>query len=1164
MLWGANVQSTNLTLTFRYIVGLCFALFAHRATATVTTQASADCTVCDGSATVNTVFPGTVNFEWYDANGALISFESSAAGSSTLSNLCPGVYQVQYTNGTDNAAEWFSIGLPGQDAGELVSIDICTGTGNTNLFNRLEGTPAPGGTWTDPAGNAHSGIFNPSTQQGGLYTYTVDVNGCTVQSGVFVTVIQNADPGLSTTYLICETYEPFALTDVLAGTPDTFGQWFDGNQQPFSGTYDPAVDATQLFTYMISVDDCPAVFSTMFVIENPLPNPGEDTQIAVCPNAIPFNMTSAMNGNADANGTWYNAANQVVGPVFDPAVLPQGVYTYEVIGLTPCPSQEATLTITFTDEISAGVPQPIQLCTGDAPFNLNNGLTGVVTAGGTWTAPNGQTIGETIDPAIAASGNYTYTVNAIGCQPVSSVVPVTIEPAVSPGQGGSTTLCESLSPLDLQLVLSNDASPNGQWSIGGNAIADNLVIEGGQTYVLTYAVEGDVCPDGAAVYTVVVDEQPQAGGPAAVELCMVSGQYDLANDVAPNGGFSSEWLAPDGTLLPSSIIDIETAQTGNYTYTVLANNACIDDATQVNVAIEQPPFESGSTLLDLCYAGGSLDLNALAGGLPLGGEWSFAGQPITTPVPAADTASGSYLYTLQAGAICGTLAFELELTLVEPLSAGDGTVLNVCSTADPFNAGDVLSNASPGGSWLFNGEPADDLNFDPSQNASGVYTYVIPAIGPCPGQESAIEVIVDEGFAFSAGPDLEVCSLEGEVSFGINLCTNCTYEWTPSALLENATTATPSFNVPFASQTTTYTFSVIASNGVCDVTDEVVFTVYPTPTLFVSGPFTLCDNETGLWNGAGAPELVWTVEGVEEPTVGSSIQINPSESFTLSLTGTNEFGCTNTTAFDVEVLESPVFDFVSPSADGCAPFAISLDLPPSDNPDLTLSWMLDGTQYTQNSLVELSQAGVYDLTLLVESVNGCATAYTSDAAVQVYPTPLPNFTYSPETLSALNPLVNFENLTQDDAAFLWDFGGLDESTAVSPSYVFPELPDMGYRVCLEAENAFGCVAEACQDLYFPGELLVYVPSAFTPDNDGLNEVFKPVVTGIEPDSYLFSVFNRWGERIFTTNDAGAAWNGAVNGGDYYAPNGVYVWVVEVTDAYSAERRKLSGHVSLIR
>jgi gliding motility-associated-like protein len=95
-------------------------------------------------------------------------------------------------------------------------------------------------------------------------------------------------------------------------------------------------------------------------------------------------------------------------------------------------------------------------------------------------------------------------------------------------------------------------------------------------------------------------------------------------------------------------------------------------------------------------------------------------------------------------------------------------------------------------------------------------------------------------------------------------------------------------------------------------------------------------------------------------------------------------------------------------------------------------------------------------------------------------------------------------------------------------------------------------------------MLVYVPSAFTPDNDGLNEVFKPVVTGFEPDSYLFSVFNRWGERIFTTNDAGAAWNGSVNGGNHYAPNGVYVWMVEVTDAYSAERLKLKGHVTLIR
>ncbi len=1164
MLRGANVQSTNLTLTFRYIVGLLFVIFTHSASATVTTQASSDCFTCDGTATVVVAFGGSIIYEWYDASGGLIGFETSASGSSTLQNLCPGIYQVQYTNGSENAVEWFSIGLPGPDAGELVNADVCTGTGNTNLFNRLEGNPTPGGAWTNPTGAAHNGLFNPSTQQGGLYTYTVDIGGCTLQSGVFITVIQNADPGLSTTYLICETYEPFALTDVLAGTPDTFGQWFDGNQQPFSGVYDPETDATQLFTYMISVDDCPAVFSTMFVIENALPNPGEDTQIALCPNAVPFSMTSAMNGNADANGTWYNSVNQVVGPVFNPAVLPQGVYTYEVIGQTPCPSQEATLTITFTDAISAGTPTPLTICSSESPFALTEGLTGDVTSGGTWSGPAGQPVDEFLNPASAASGNYSYTVNAIGCQPVSSVLPVTIEQALFPGVGGTATLCESLSPLDLQSILPGDASAGGEWQIDGNSVPNNLIIEGGQSYVLNYAVYGIACPGGSASYTVNVDAQPSAGANAVIALCEPGGTYDLASDMTPAVGFQTQWTAPDGSILSSPVIDIESAQDGGYIYTVLANNTCENDAATLDLTIEQPPFVPGSEVIELCYAGGELDLYALSGDLPIGGEWTLDGQAIEVPIDAANAGSGDYLYTLEAGAVCGSLTFNLNLTLVEPLSAGDGTVLNVCSTADPFNAGEALSNASPGGIWLFNGTPADDLTFDPSQSTSGVYTYVIPAIGPCPGAESAIEVIVDQGFAFSAGPDFDVCSLDGEVSFGINLCSNCTYEWTPAALLENTNTATPSFDVPFAAETTQYTFTVTASNGVCEVTDDVVFTVYPSPVLFVSGPATLCDNEVGVWNGGGAPQLVWSADGLLVPTVGSSIQFNSSQDFTLALTGTNEFGCATTTAFDVEVLASPVFDFEAPSADGCAPFSFPLALPASEMPGLVVQWKLEGETYAEDTIVVFENAGVYDLTLVVESDNGCITEYTNDAAVQVYPTPVPSFTFAPEKLSALSPLVSFQNLTEDEADFVWDFGGLDESMDFSPTYLFPELPDMGYRVCMEATNMYGCLAESCQDLYFPGEMLVYVPSAFTPDNDGLNEIFKPVVTGFEPDSYLFSIFNRWGDRIFNTNDASAAWNGSVNGGDHYAPNGVYVWMVEVTDAYSAERRQLKGHVTLIR
>jgi hypothetical protein len=108
-----------------------------------------------------------------------------------------------------------------------------------------------------------------------VFTTTLNIGGCTVTTGVLVSEIQNANPGNSTTYLICENYNEFFLTDFLAGTPDYGGQWFDGNAQPMDGYFDPATMDSETFTYMLNtVPGCPAVFSTLTVDENLIPNAG--------------------------------------------------------------------------------------------------------------------------------------------------------------------------------------------------------------------------------------------------------------------------------------------------------------------------------------------------------------------------------------------------------------------------------------------------------------------------------------------------------------------------------------------------------------------------------------------------------------------------------------------------------------------------------------------------------------------------------------------------------------------------------------------------------------------------------------------------------------------------------------------------------------------------
>lgn len=1162
MLQGTNDQRPNLTLSFLTTVALTVLLNVPALRATVLSIPSSSCFACDGQAEAFSTFAGTSTFSWFTVDGDLMFTEATAAGNSTAIGLCTGVYHVQWNNGTEAASAWFSIGLPGADAGDLVNISICTGTGNNNLYNRLEGSPTPGGQWTNPLGMPHSGIFNPNTGVPGLYTYSVNVGGCELTSGVAITLIQNADAGLSTTYLICETYDPFFLTDVLAGTPDYGGQWFNGQQQPIDGFYNPQVDDTQLFTYMVSIPGCPAVFSTMFVIENQLPNPGISTSVAVCPNAVPFVMTEVMDGNPQTTGTWTTSMNVPVGPVFDPDVLGPGTYTYVVQGQTPCPSQEATITISFTDGIFAGEPQALPLCTTDAPVSLFDALMGQVSAGGVWTGPQGNVVDALIDPTTVQVGTYTYSVDAVGCQPVSASVPVTVEQAVSAGTGGVIEVCENASPIPLNTLYGPDATPGGTWSITGIPINANLVIEGGQDYNLVYSVVANVCPSSQANYTVVAQALPVAGPNQELNLCAINESIDLQAFMAPTGGFTSQWQSPDGTLI-GSLLNVSAAQEGDYQYTLFSGNLCPNASAVLTLNLEEPPFQGGMLTEGLCYAGGPVNLSLLAGGLPAGGIWQLNGNTVANPLPESQVASGAYTYEMNGGAICGTTVLVLDLTISVPLSAGEGSVLSVCTTNDPFDASEWLTNASPGGEWFVNGAPSGEVIFDPSAGEDVMFTYVIPAIGPCPGDSSVIEVFVDSGFAYSAGPDYEVCSGDESFQIGINMCPTCTFEWSPSEHLQNTTVATPVFTVPFAAEQQQIVLTVTASSGACSITDEVIVMVNPVPTLFVSGPTSLCMYEEGSWEALGASEITWSVSTTSDTAFASVFAWSSTEDFSLSVTGTNEFGCSTVAEWSVNVLEVPEVIVDIPPAGGCSPQTFLLELPQSDD-GVSYYYTFNGQEYFADAEVTIVQPGVYDVILTGVNASGCASSFELDAVFEVFPVPLPSFDVDASELSVHSTGVRFDNTTQTPATFEWDFGGQGSSSEFSPWFEFPPLADQGYRICLEAVNSDGCSDVFCRDVYIPGELIVYVPTAFTPDGDGVNEAFRPFVTGFKDGSYTFSIFNRWGERIFQSDNPSEYWYGNVKGNQFFAQNDVYVWVLEVADAYSADKRRFTGHVTLIR
>lgn len=145
--------------------------------------------------------------------------------------------------------------------------------------------------------------------------------------------------------------------------------------------------------------------------------------------------------------------------------------------------------------------------------------------------------------------------------------------------------------------------------------------------------------------------------------------------------------------------------------------------------------------------------------------------------------------------------------------------------------------------------------------------------------------------------------------------------------------------------------------------------------------------------------------------------------------------------------------------------------------------------------------------------------------------------------------------------YVWSPGiGLNNTNIANPVGVYSSTIDsVEYK--LVVTDSIGCADSAYVTVYvFLTNPYVFVPTAFTPNNDGLNDVIRPIAVGVRKINY-FSIYNRWGERVFYTTHNKHGWNGIHNGKPQ--SSNVYVWMLQAED-YTGKTIFLKGTVTLIR
>lgn len=835
----------------------------------------------------------------------------------------------------------------------------------------------------------------------------------------------------------------------------------------------------------------------------------------------------------------------------------------------PVASQAATLVCCSPNY--AGIDGAVTLCSSDAPVDLMNYITGGPDLGGTWTDPFAFPSSSTFDPALSTPGDYTYSAPApAGCPTDQSIVTVTVDIAPYTGPDGTATFCANGAPDNLLNYLAG-AVPGGTWTDPNNQPVTGVydpVADSPGAY--TYSVQGQGACVGAeqAVITVSEVAAPDAGNGSTLTVCDNGAAEVLANSLSGTPQAGGSWSGPlgpsNGTFTPG------TDPAGDYIYTVVGDPPCLDAQAVVTVDVNTAPPGGTNASATYCSSDPPVDLyTTFLSLLPNTGTWTDPnGGAYSGNLQPATDISGDYTYTIAGQVPCADGVNTVSITINPAPDAGLNGQLTLCSSASSQPLIDaLLGTPDANGSWADPNNAPYPASIDPATATNGTYTYSVPATAFCAGASATVLVnIVQASDAGSAG---SISACENDPNIDLFTILGGTPQATGS--WENPGGAPMNGIVdPTFAASGDYVYTVQANAPCPDATAAVSVTIDHLPEPGIDNSVAVCadstDQDLFALLGAATAGGFWTAP--DGSAHGGQFQpaTDPSGDYTYHVLGTG--ACTGDTLTAVISATSwplPLPTFTQDTISGCTPVVINFEL---IDPNVTQAFWEFGDGALDNGVPSTQYTydvpGTYNVSVSVSDANGCTAELTDTGAVRVFPLPDPHFTATPDPTVTMVTDVTFDPATDEYPSYVWTSNGEEIGTGDTFAYHFPTLEADYYLVCLHVVDTNRCENEFCDPLIVQQELALNVPNAFTPDGNGLNEFFGPVLLGASDQDYEFTIFDRWGEIVFDSVVPGEAWNGGMNNGGSPLPTGVYAWRLRLREAISAERKDIYGHVTLLK
>lgn len=1027
------------------------------------------------------------------------------------------------------------------------------------LGNTLQLNADGGGTylWSGPNGFT-SDLQNPviasaTSADSGRYSLIVQTpDGCIDSASIDVIVAAEVPVTIVSNDPICD-----GATLQLSVTSYTTYSWtgpngFSSNVQ--SNTID-SISTSQSGQYAIYITDAAGCtgWDTISITVNPLPTANISSNSPVCI-TTPIELFAA--GGATYSWSGPNGFSDTLqNPIKNDAQFPDtGIYTVTVASAAGCTSS-ATTTVAVLDSLDIVISANDSICYGGTiTLNVTSGVSY------DWSGPNGWTANSqyTGVPNVtdASSGEYIVNVtDSNGCISTATTN-IIVNPLPVIALSSNSPVCENQT-----ITLNASGGITYAWS-GPNGFSDTIqapvltgvtLAEAGFYSVLVTTDIGCTATDSL---NVVVNALPGVNVASNGPVCVT---YPI--ELYAAGGVSYSWTGPNGFIsnLQNPVKDTAFyADSGNYIVTVGSPEGCFASDTtflQVNstlvlkITANEPVCLNGTLLLTL----------------NTGTTFSWTGPngfSATTPdaviSPVTDLAAGTYTVVVSdANGCTNDTSIDISINPLPTISA---------VTNSPVCENQTLILTASGGisySWLGpNGftSTLQNENISPvPAAATGQYTVLgTDAIG-C-SNSTVVDVVINPKPVATTMGD-EVCVNE---SINLSVSGGVTYAWTgPNGFVSTDSNLV----ITNAAYSDSGIFTVVVTDALgCTVSEDVPVSVHKLP-LLTGTPSTVCIGERCVLHVSGANTYLWT-DDLGQTTTGDSVVVTSPVSVLYTVTGLNSYSCVNFTTIQATINPLPVISITPKDISGCDPLCIDYDCITSSIIN-SYSWNFTDSTYSNVSKPNhcFYWPGSFRPSVKVTDVNGCIS--TDTGKVTVYPKPIANFTFSPETANILNPEIGFKDSSFNApiTSWYWTFSdNLEITSSLQNPYHF--FTDTGnFFIDLYITSDKGCTDTVQKSIYIEDIYTLYVPNAFTPSNGGANNEFK--AAGVNITYFSMRIYDRWGNLIFETDDIKTGWNGRYkNTGNKVLEQDVYVWQIDYkSDKMKTASKKavrLNGTVALIR